>query len=469
MPYRRRIASAAIALIATICAAPATPAGAEDGLLDDTFSTDGLLLIGWSGGTQPARAYAVDSFADGSLLVAGDVEVASANPDLGFVKITATGFVDVGWGALGRRIVPIDAEPGGDDSVRALAILPDGSAIAAGFTLFYFPNEEFPAYRPALTRLDVDGNLEATFGDAGVAIIDLPWATGDFSLDLTLMQPDGRAIYAGYCYDCPLPGDGRSTLLLRVGTDGAPDPTFSGDGWIREATGTLGTFSPSAIALDGAGRIVLLGGVGGGQHGLLRLTSSGALDTSFGGGDGVATFPSPVGLSNPHGLAIDGSSGAIYWSYFSAAGPNQNFSSVQRFAADGTPDAAFGGDGTVELVYQERIQIDSLAVQTDGKIVAGGYRFDQQTLDREWMLYRLTPAGALDGTFDSNGRRLVDFGQPAGQGEAIQTLHLAGGRTVAIGRIEVGGVNRYGIARLTSDLIFRDGFERASAEGWLGN
>ena len=42
------IASAAIALIATICAAPATPAGAEDGLLDDTFSTDGLLLIGWS-------------------------------------------------------------------------------------------------------------------------------------------------------------------------------------------------------------------------------------------------------------------------------------------------------------------------------------------------------------------------------------------------------------------------------------
>ena len=38
-----------------------------------------------------------------------------------------------------------------------------------------------------------------------------------------------------------------------------------------------------------------------------------------------------------------------------------------------------------------------------------------------------------------------------------------------IGRIEVGGVNRYGIARLTSDLIFRDGFERASAEGWLGN
>lgn len=466
MPYRRWIVFAALALLA---ASPYAPAAAEDGLLDETFSSDGLLLVGWAGNTEPAEGYAVGSFPDGSLLVAGEVDVATADPDLGFVKISASGLLDASWGSLGRRMVPIDAEPGGDDSVRELAILPDGSAIAAGFTSFYFPGEDFPTNRPALARLDADGNLEPTFGDAGVAVIDLPWPTGDFGLEVTAMQPDGKAIYAGYCYDCPLLGDSRSTLLLRVGTDGAPDPTFSGDGWIRESTGTLGTLSPSAMALDGAGRILLIGEAGGGQSGLLRLTPSGALDTSFGGGDGVVTFPRPTGLSNPYDLAIDGSSGAIYWSYYSAAGPNQDFSAVQRFAADGTPDLTFGGDGTVELVYQERILIESLAVQSDGKIVAGGYRFDQGTLDREWMLYRLTPAGALDNSFDGNGRRLVDFGQPSGQGEGLHTLTLSGGRTVAVGHIEVGGVNRFGIARITSDLIFRDGFERASIGGWGGN
>ena len=113
----RRIVLAAIALLA------AAPAWAADGLLDVTFSTDGLLLVSWSAGSQPAQAQAVASFADGSLLVAGEVDVSSSNPDLGFVKIGADGFLDIAWGALGRRIVPIDAETGGDDSVRALAAL----------------------------------------------------------------------------------------------------------------------------------------------------------------------------------------------------------------------------------------------------------------------------------------------------------------------------------------------------------
>lgn len=462
MSPSRRIVLAAIALLT------ATPVWAADGLLDDSFSGDGLLLIGWSAGAQPGQAYAVGSFPDGSLLVAGDVDVASNNPDMGFVRIAVNGTLDVAWGSLGRRLVAIDAEPGGDDSVLALAALPDGSAIAAGFTLFYFPDEEFPTHRPALVRLDADGDPEPTFGDAGIAVVDLPWPTGDFWFEDPVLQPDGKAIYAGYCYDCPLAGDGRSTLILRVGTDGAPDPAFSGDGWIRESTGDLGTLSTSKVALDGAGRIVLEGELGG-QLALLRLTPAGALDTTFGGGDGVVTFPRPVGLSNPYGLAIDGSSGAIYFSYLSAAGPNQDFSTVIRFAADGTPDMTFGGDGTVELVYQERILIESLAVQSDGRILAGGYRLDSQTVDREWMLFRLTPAGVLDDTFDGNGRRLVDFGQPAGLGEGIHALTLSGGRTVAVGRIEVAGANRFGIARLTSDLIFQDGFERASVGSWEGN
>ena len=283
------------------------------------------------------------------------------------------------------------------------------------------------------------------------------------------MQPDGKAIFVGYCYDCPLQGDGRSTLLLRVGADGDPDPAFSGDGWIREATGTIGEFSPYAVALDGAGRIVIFGGGSGLDLALLRLTSAGAIDSSFGGGDGFVTFPRPVGLSNPYLFAVDGSSGAIYLSHYSAGGPNDEYSAVMRFAADGTPDATFGGDGVAELVYQEGVLMESLVVQSDGRILLGGFRFDQGSLDREWMLYRLTPAGALDPTFEGNGRRLVSFGQPAGLYEGVHGMTLSGGRLVAVGYIRVAGVNQFGIARITSDLIFRDGFERASAGGWGGN
>ena len=147
-------------MLATFLAA-AGPIAAEDGLLDETFSGDGRLLFGFPGTLPaPAQAQVVDAFPDGSLLVAGEVEVESANPDLGFLKLLPDGTIDSGWGLGGHRIVPIDAEPGGDDSVAALAILPDGSAIAAGFTSFYFPDEEFPTHRPALVRLNPEGDLE---------------------------------------------------------------------------------------------------------------------------------------------------------------------------------------------------------------------------------------------------------------------------------------------------------------------
>ncbi|MEO8277030.1 MAG: hypothetical protein ABI639_12515 [Thermoanaerobaculia bacterium] len=462
MAYRRLFLCAAAVFLAAL------PTRAEDGLLDTTFSTDGLLLVGWSGNTQRGLGSAVASFPDGSLLVGGQIEVASNHFDLGFVKVNAGGLIVAGWGSLGRRTVAIDADANGDDFVRAIAALPDGSAIAAGSSTKYFPDEEFPSHPPALVRFDTNGDLDPAFGTAGVAIVELPWPTGDFYFQDPVMQPDGKAIYAGYCYDCPLAGDNRSTLILRVGTDGDPDPTFSGDGWIREATGTIGTFSPSKVAIDGAGRIVLFGGVAS-ELGFLRLTSAGGLDTSFGGGDGLVTFPRPVGLSNPYGFAIDGSSGAMYFSYLSTSGANQNFSAVQRFSADGIPDATFGGDGVVELAYQEGVQLESLLVQSDGKILLGGIRLDQETSDREWILYRLTPTGTLDPTFDGNGRRLVDFGQPAGTGEALHAMTLSAGRLVAVGQIKVAGTDRFGIARTTSDLVFRDGFERASAGGWLGN
>lgn len=466
----RRRRSAVFAVAALLAALAGRPLRAEDGLLDPTFSSDGLLLLGWSAGTVPGKAFAIASAPDGSLLVGGDVEVAVANPDLGFVRLTADGSVDPSWGALGRRTVPIDAEPGGDDSVRALTLLPDGSAIAAGFTLFYFPNAQFPTYRPALVRLDPDGDLDPNFGVGGVAVVDLPWPTDDFDFQKPVLQPDGKAVYAGYCYDCPLAGDGHSTLLLRVGTDGLPDPTFSGDGWIRESSGVLGAFNVDKVALDALGRIVLYGSTSDPNTvGLLRLTPAGAIDTTFGGGDGLATFNRPVGTSNPYGLSIDAASGAIYVSNYSASGTNQGFSLLRRFAADGTQDQTFGGDGEVELIYQEGILIEDLLVQSDGKIVAGGYRLDQQTNDRAWILFRLFPNGAPDNSFDSNGLRLVDFGQPSGPGENLYKLHLAGGRLLAVGSIDVGGTERYGMSRLTSDLIVRDGFESSTTAVWAGN
>ena len=446
----------------------AAPLAAEDGLLDTTFSGDGLLLLDWSGGAQPAHALAAGAFPDGSLLVAGTVDVGSSNDDFGFVRLRANGAIDSGWGSAGRRLVAIDSDPGGVDTVWTLAILPDGAAIAAGFTRVTLPDPDPPISVPALVRLNADGDPDPAFGDAGVAVLEPPWPSPVYSFRPPVAQPDGKVIFAGFCNHCPLVSDGRSTMLLRVGTDGAPDPAFSGDGWVRESTGSIGALLPYEVDLDGAGRIVVIGGVGT-DLGLLRLTPAGAIDTSFGGGDGLVTFPRPVGLTQPYGFAVDRTSGAIYFSIGVDDGPNAGFTEVRRFTANGSPDTAFGGDGVVELVYQEGIRMESMVVQSDGRILLGGDRFDAETNDREWMIYRLTAAGVPDPTFDVNGRRLVSFDEPAGLGSEIESVILSGGRPVAVGRVRYDGVDQFGVARITSDLIFRDGFERASVGGWGGN
>jgi uncharacterized delta-60 repeat protein len=85
---------------------------------------------------------------------------------------------------------------------------------------------------------------------------------------------------------------------------------------------------------------------------------------------------------------------------------------VIRFNANGTPDASFGptGIGVIQTSFDTLDFCSSVALQTDGKIVAGGRR-SPDFFNSDFALLRLTATGSLDTTFDTEGKLTTSIRQ----------------------------------------------------------
>lgn len=206
-----------------------------------------------------------------------------------------------------------------------------------------------------------------------------------------------------------------------------------------------------------------------GGFGIVRLLGSGALDLSFGGGDGLASFAMPAGHTHPYKLAVDPSSGSIFVAMAFTSGDYENYAGVLRLSSAGALDAAFAGDGLAELVFDARLGVSALEVQSDGKPIGVGLINVSIPGTPDFFLFRLNANGSLDPTFHANGVRRVTFQQDPDLSDYATAMTLSGGRLVAVGQVTVDPDVSFGITRTTSALVFRDGFERGSTGGWGGN
>jgi uncharacterized delta-60 repeat protein len=124
---------------------------------------------------------------------------------------------------------------------------------------------------------------------------------------------------------------------------------------------------------------------------------------------------------------------------------------VVRLRVDGTLDPTFGGgDGKATVDFTPYADSAShLLLQSDGKILIAG----RTTLDApesgpthtDFALARLTPDGALDTTFGTDGRVRTDFGDP--DESVVDAALLTDGQILAVGN---SGPN-VGLARYDND------------------
>jgi uncharacterized delta-60 repeat protein len=173
------------------------------------------------------------------------------------------------------------------------------------------------------------------------------------------------------------------------------DPTFGGgDGWVLTDLG--GEDIELDVAVDSAGRIVLVGGretgAGESEAAVVRYTAAGDPDPSFGGGDGIVPFRFGTGTrDSAPAVAINGSNRIVVaGNYGEPPCPSFCNTAVVRLTESGQFDSTFAGDGKATAPYA---LVGDVAIDGAGRIVVGG----------EFATFRFTEAGLPDPTFSGDG------------------------------------------------------------------
>ena len=241
---------------------------------------------------------------------------------------TAAGDLDTAFGTGGWFQQNLAVGLGGEVA-RGIGLQSDGRIVVAA-TVEHVAAGADPRDRDvAVARVNTDGTLDGTFGTAGIALLDLS---------------DGEAV--------PAPGTGYAA-------DGA---------WNLE--------------LDAMDRIVIAvqvrrAGETDTDHGIVRLTASGALDTTF-SSDGVYSFDIANVNASVRDVRIlpDGRiAGAGYYTEAGIARPV-----LYELDASGAPVTTFGTAGVyTEVVLSRQVEAYGAVLQNGTHFVTAGYGGDVAT------------------------------------------------------------------------------------------
>jgi len=183
---------------------------------------------------------------------------------------------------------------------------------------------------------------------------------------------------------------------IAQGASGDLDGSFGGDGVVALDWGGVGDFADDVL-VQPDGRIVVPGSGGAGEDFIVaRVGANGSPDASF-SGNGFAGFPLGAGLDEADDLARQ-ADGRIVAGGFTEDAAGVSKGAVMRLNPDGSPDGSFGTGGlaTTDAGGTTNV-VTKLLIQPDGKIVAAGYGgpgFDG-------VVTRLNPDGLPGTTCDS--------------------------------------------------------------------
>lgn len=384
-PYERaRSVAALVFIVLPLTSQPASAAWTVDPSFDP-----GAGASGW--------VTRLELQPDGRVLVGGFFTTIDGVPRNRVARLNTDGGLDASFTTLGG---------GPNDAIYALALQPDGRVLVGGL---FTQVDGTPRNRVA--RLNANGSLDASFNPGTGA--------NNWVFDIAL-QPDGRAVLAGYFtnYD----GTPRNRVV-RVNANGSLDGSFN--------PGTGANDVIYAVAVQPDGRILLGGRFtsfnGTARNRIVRLNADGSVDASFNPGAGADHWVYAIALQ-PDGRILLGG----FFTAFDGVPRGR----VARLNADGSLDATFDpGTGANGWVYD-------VAVQPDGRVLLAG---DFTSIDGapRGRIGRLNGDGSLDTSFDpgtgADGIVLALARQPDGR-------VLVGG-----GFSDVAGTARNAIARLYDD------------------
>ncbi|HEX2178359.1 MAG TPA: hypothetical protein VHL54_02415, partial [Actinomycetota bacterium] len=287
-------------LVASGCAQTDEPVAEDESstrrALDASFGIGGVTRISMS--PEADRIVAVAPGSDGSWYGAGFLSTGGDN-SMAVARFDENGDPDTSFGQNG--FVSVNVATGGKTAERAsgIGVQSSGNVVLAG------PVEHDPGAAGdlagdtdiAAVRFTDDGTPDPTFGDNGVARIDLGTGrlveesfVGDTMFGVTVLEDDKILLVGAKLHDGPDETD-RDFAVVRLTADGELDPTF-GAGGVFVLDIENGNESPrQALELED-GSVVVAGytrnSAGVVVPVLLKLDESGALVEDF-DGDGIAS------------------------------------------------------------------------------------------------------------------------------------------------------------------------------------
>ncbi|BET66348.1 hypothetical protein ASA1KI_12660 [Opitutales bacterium ASA1] len=406
---------------------------------------------------------------DGRILVAGSFTTVNGAPRSGLARLVSSGALDESF-SIGAGFA---VAPGFYFAVRSIALQVDQRIVVAGL-FFTFASES----HRSLVRLNSDGTLDDSFATTPVLLEDVNFVTVrqghgiytvgidqtrrftfDGAIDRTFAAPptsngtasglnltlgvlaDGSVIVGGLFSSAGVAfnvGEGTTHqgIVRLSGATGAIDESYN--------PVVLGQSRVSRVLPEPSGSWLVVGDFdyvdGVPRRGMARVFANGDLDTGFDPGARFDKLPWTFAIQ-PDGRILAGGS------FTSFEGTTAN--RLARLTVDGTLDSTFvmgsGFDDTV----------NSIALQSDGKVVAAGTFHDYGGVVRH-TLARLHTDGTLDQSFDP-GTGLQKSG-PMTYPPVI-AVH-ADGKVVASGSFDTyDGAPRAGIVQILASGAVDPGFE----------
>ncbi len=277
-------------------------------------------------------------------------------------------------------------DPGVNGTVWALAVQPDGKILVGGRFTLLGGGGSGTSSRSNIGRLNPDGSLDTSFT-----------AATNGRVNTIALQTDGKILVGGEFTEMGSNSNALTSrnFIGRLNPDGSLDDNFDPGA----------NYFVRALAVQQDGKILVAGSfyaLGGGAAGLTprkfigRLNGDGSMDDTF----------DPGANAEIYALSLQANGQIMVGGAFSALGGGRGTTArhfLGRLDADGSVDLTFD-PGANNPVW-------ALAVQTDGKILAGGNFTtlgggETGTIFRSHV-GRLQPDGLIDETFDPGASAII--------------------------------------------------------------
>ena len=305
------------------------------------------------------------------------------------------------------------------------------------------------------------GNLSANFGTGGIVtqdIVEFSTSSNDLGKQV-LIDETGSIFVAGT--GGPVP----NAAIWKFDSNGILDTSFGGgDGLFTDRIGSSDRVND--MAFDSLGNIILVGKtfISGEADDLAvwKITPSGVLDTTFGGGTGYVTHRTASGsvyeegysvtIDSNNNIIVSGtttSNGAAIWKFTPTGVPDTSFGGgsgfvlnatfsfangvtvdendniyatgngggikVVKYDSNGDPDLSFSGDGSFEYDNPSGSEgASDIALDSSGNVVITGSQ--SNGADNDMLVMRITPTGTLDTTFGSGQGYITHHNAALGNG-----------------------------------------------------